>query len=156
MLDDGLATPRRRPGDALGEEATCTSCSCGGQEIARTFGADPVVALGVVGDLLDVVGKIGQLVDDEIRAEGTDRVEKRCGVEDVAYDRLCSKGRDLGSLVVRAGHACYLVAGTHEPRHEPDADDPGRPGEEHPHHGVYSAWKLRRSSSWQTEIAYSL
>jgi|GEM_PF-4203766 len=57
VLGHGFATPRRQPGDALGKEPACTSCSCSGQEVARPFGADPVVALGVVGDLLDVVGR---------------------------------------------------------------------------------------------------
>ena len=59
----------------------------------------------------------------------------------------------LTSERVRARH---LVDGTHEQRHEPNADGPGRPGEEHPDHGSRPAWKLRRVSSSQTEIEYSL
>ena len=44
VLGHGLATPRRRPGDALCEEATCAGCGAGGQQVAGPFGADPVVA----------------------------------------------------------------------------------------------------------------
>jgi len=72
---------------------------------------------------------------DEIRRGGRDRIEERCGVEHIGHDRLRPESRDLGGLVVRAGHARHLVTATGEQRHQPDGDDPGRPGEEHPHQG---------------------
>ncbi|MHB1777362.1 MAG: hypothetical protein ACYCU7_15440 [Acidimicrobiales bacterium] len=68
VLGHGFATPQRRPGDALREEPACTSRTGGSNEIARPFGANPVVALGVFGDLVALVGKIGGLVDVEIYA----------------------------------------------------------------------------------------
>jgi len=103
VFGHGIAAARRRPGDALGEEPACTSRTSGSKEMARPFGADPVVALGVVGDLLDVVGKIGQLVDDEIRSERRDGVEESGGVEHVAGDGRGAEGVDPGGLVRRAG-----------------------------------------------------
>ena len=39
-----LATPPWRPGDALREEATRAGCNASGEQVARPFGADPVVA----------------------------------------------------------------------------------------------------------------
>ena len=41
------------------------------------FGTDPVVALGVFGDLVDPVGEIGELVHDEVRGEADDGVDER-------------------------------------------------------------------------------
>jgi hypothetical protein len=81
--------------DATGiEELACISRAGGGEEIARPFGADPVVAFGVARDLVALVGKIGELVYDEIWAEGFDRVEKEVvpGMPMHCLDQLRDRG----------------------------------------------------------------
>ena len=99
MVGVGGATSRRRPSDALREEASRPGRGGTGEQVARPFGVDPVVARRVVGDLVEVVGEIGELVHDGVRGEADDGVDERDCVEHVADDGMSPEGCDDGSLV---------------------------------------------------------
>ncbi len=101
----GGATSRRRPGDALREEASCPGRGGTGEQVARPFGADPVVVRRVVGDPVEVVGEIGELVHDEVRGERDDGLDERGGVERVADDGHCPEGCDRGATAPLPGRA---------------------------------------------------
>jgi hypothetical protein len=83
-----------------------------------------------------VVWEIGELVHDEVRGEADDGVDECAGVEHVTHDGHSAEGCDRSIPAGRAGHARHLVAGAMEQRQLPGADDPGRSGEEYPHHSA--------------------
>jgi GntR family transcriptional regulator / MocR family aminotransferase len=60
LVDDRAAT-LRPPRDALGEQSPSAGGLRGDDQVARPFGSHPIVALRVVGELVETVGQIGQL-----------------------------------------------------------------------------------------------
>src|SRR5438874_402113 len=67
VLGYRLTAGGRRPRNALREESRRPRLPRSGQQVAGALGTDPVVTRGELGDSIDLVGKIGELVHDEIR-----------------------------------------------------------------------------------------
>jgi len=96
----------------------------------RAFAPNAGVGVDASWDLVARIRQIGELVQHDVRTEAHERVSQRLGVEDVADDGLGAEVAESGGLACGASHARDYVTGSHEERHDTDADHAAGAGDE--------------------------
>jgi hypothetical protein len=91
LSDGGAALAGKLPGDALRKYAGCARRLRGGEYVPTAFAPHARIRGDVPGNEGHVVGKVGQLVDDDVGSKGDDRLFQRPPLEDVADDRFCRR-----------------------------------------------------------------
>ena len=72
-----------------------------------------------------IVGKIRQLIEEQVGCKRAHGAREGRAVEDVAYDRLCAHPRQPSRLLRRSRHRADGVTGVHEQWHETATDGTG-------------------------------
>jgi hypothetical protein len=99
------------------------------------------------GQARHVVGQIGELVHDELRAERDDGLTDRRSVVDVADDRLGAERPERLDLPGRTSHPRDDMLPGDEKRHEPYAEHTARAREEDAHAYSVPSQRSQRTSS---------
>ena len=146
-LDRPADPGERPPGEALGDEPAGPGGPRRLQQVVGALdaqavgGGEPLVELAEVGD----AGQVGELVHHRIGAGGRDRRQHRVPVEGVGDHRLGPGRVQVHGPAHPTGHGGHLMAVRDQQRHQPAAQRPGRPGDEHPHGRLPSSLGLLHS-----------
>lgn len=131
--------------------STTRSCSAsrtcrlrGGHQVARPFSSDPVVARGELGNLVDLIGQVGELVHHELGAKRRHCPRQRICVEHVTDHRLSSQLLERRRLLGRPRHARDFVSVGGQQRDQPQPDHTARAGQKDAH----DSHPLGRARSW--------
>lgn len=84
----GIGPVRQFPGDGLSHDLRGTALPCGLDQILIPLSPDASVQVRVFRNLRHIIRQIGQLVQDDIRFEITNRLNERLTVKDIAKDRF--------------------------------------------------------------------
>ena len=87
----GIGPIRQLPGDALGQDFRRPALPRGLDQILVSLGSDAGVQICTFTDLCRIIRQICQLVQHDVRFEGTNRLDKRLLVEDITKNRFGSE-----------------------------------------------------------------
>ena len=104
-----------------------------GDQVARALGADPVVAVPVLAQLLEPIWQVGELVHNQVGPGSRNYLQQLLAVVDVAHRGLSSQLAQAFGLVRRARHPHHLVTGRHQEGDETQPNHPAGPSQEDAH-----------------------
>ena len=104
-----------------------------GEQVAGAFAAHPVVPIAVAGPVGAIIRQVGELVEDNLRAEPGQRLGEGADIEHIADNGQRAKLSQQIRLRSGPGHSRHHMPIRGKQRDQADPDDTAGPGDKDPH-----------------------